>query len=50
MFPGNIRIFVHAVEDRSLLVVEQYYDKNAEEIRKKLGVISSSFAFKDVDN
>ncbi len=50
MFPGNIRIFVHATENRSMLVVEQYYDTNADEIRKKLKVISDSFAFKNPIN
>jgi len=46
VFKGAVRIFVYSEEERTMLVVEQYYDKAIGKLKKDYDLIANSFKFK----
>ena len=46
VFKGVVRIFVYETPYKTMLVVEQYYDKDHEKLKKDYDLISTSFSFK----
>lgn len=46
VFKGTVRIFVYTDNDKTMTVVEQFFDKDYEGLRKGYELISSSFQFK----
>jgi len=45
-YKGNVRIFVRSTGERTLLVVQQFYDVNYDELKKGFELIERSFKFK----
>jgi len=41
-----VRIFVYETPYKTMLVVEQYYEKDYEKLKKDYDLISTSFSFK----
>ena len=46
VFKGVVRIFVYETPYKTMLVVEQYYEKDYEKLKKDYDLISTSFSFK----
>ena len=46
VFKGFVRIFVYADSHKTMLVIEQCFDKDYEKLKKGYDLISSSFNFK----
>lgn len=46
VFKGAVRIFVYSEEERTMLVVEQYYDKAIDKLKKDYDLIANTFKFK----
>lgn len=46
VFKGVVRIFVYTDETKTMTVVEQFYDKNYEVLKKDYDFMSSTFQFK----
>ena len=46
IFKGFVRVFIYGDSSRTLLVVEQCYDKDYQKLQKGFELISSSFRFK----
>ncbi len=47
VFPGAIRIFTWNNSERSMVIVQQYYDEDFDNVKKDFSIIESSFKFSE---